>query len=218
MRRERVSDLLKENKSIREIARLIPCAKSTVESDIAWLEGEWRRSRFEKCDERIIIETNRYENIIDEAWAEWQASKNREQIKKVVRKTPVEVPDGNGGKKIEYKVETSVTSKKLTADPKLLDVILAAQNGIRKLHGLDKPKEVKLNLQDLFVSKMMEFGLSEADLLRNPALLELSRFCGYRFKDERLLAQQKYLAEKKSLPDLAPVKPKPGGSGDAEQS
>jgi hypothetical protein len=131
-RRKRVSELLLEAKTYREIAKAVG-AKSikTIFDDVTAIFGEWQKQSVNNVDQWVNAELANISRTECEAWAAWERSKKNAETRTT--------------KRVKGGIETTFTSKGQVGDPRFLDVINACRDDRCELLGLNKPRKVEVS-------------------------------------------------------------------------
>jgi len=171
LRMDIIAPLFKKGYSYRELreevmARLNLKSYSlhTVKTDVDALLAEWRETRIENTDLAMQLELQRLDDIIKEAWAAWEKSKEDYQKQKARQDAiPVPAEDGQGADPAVVKMSQEREDVRSCGDPRYLDVINKALAERRKLLGLYSP-EKKLVATDLsFANYLMKTGTRKND-------------------------------------------------------
>lgn len=161
-----VSRLYKRGYTYRQIRKevmtrldLPAYSLDTVKKDVDYILKEWRANRLESMDEAMELELARIDDIIREAWEEWEKSKQDEVIK---TKKSKGIPKAEGQEqdveriKVMYKEQTERKSERL-GDPRYLDLVGKQLEERRKLLGLYAAKDVVIEGKMEFVKPKIIF-------------------------------------------------------------
>lgn len=141
-----VAPLWRQNYSEREIRvevmkrlGLETLSSRTVHEDIKRLLKEYQSERLENTDAKVTAELARLDLVIQEAWKQWEDSKQDKDIKKTKRKgLPKLDADGKEDGLLTAYVEQIKDTAHGKGDPRYLDIILKALEQRRRLLGLDR--------------------------------------------------------------------------------
>jgi hypothetical protein len=127
--------------TVSRIAASLAISTATVKRELRDLQAEWRANAAESIEIHRERELQRLELIEREAFAEWERSK-KDYSKEVTErlKMPGKGEDTEGFE-TEAKVVKRETGGRL-GDPRLLEIVIRAQDARRKLLGLDAPTKV----------------------------------------------------------------------------
>lgn len=129
---------------------------ATVKHDVEALLKEWQEARLVETDELVTLELARIDEIIREAWAAWEKSKI--EVKKNKTKAKGVPSVGGDGARRTVSIEQTTEDVITCGDPRYLDVINKALMERRKLLGLYKKEEVKVETDLSFAALLMETG------------------------------------------------------------
>lgn len=169
LRMDILSTLYKQGYSYREMRSevmsrldLRSYSLETVKKDIDSLLEEWRAARVEDIDLALQLELERIDQIVREAWAAWEKSK--ESYKKV-KGTQEGIPgqpdgegDGQGSEIVTTKMKQTQEDVTCYGDPRYLEVIHKNLIERRKLLGLYSPEKLDLSGEFTFYSMLMQTG------------------------------------------------------------
>ena len=96
-----------------------------VSNDIKAIRTEWKKSRIRDFDQLVTITDKRLDFLMREAFAAWEASKQPQEITKVV--------NNGSGKRAEK------TIRQTAGDPRFLELIRRCLEDRRTLQALDAP-------------------------------------------------------------------------------
>lgn len=141
-----VAPLWRQNYSEREIRvevmkrlGLATLSSRTVHEDIKRLLKEYQEQRIEDTEAKVTAELARLDLVIQEAWKQWEASKEDKDIKRTRRKgLPRLDADGKEDGLLTAYVEQVRDTAFGKGDPRYLDIILKALEQRRRLLGLDR--------------------------------------------------------------------------------
>lgn len=163
-----IAGLYKRGYSYREIREevmsrldLQSYSLRTVHKDVQALLTEWRETRIENFDHAVQLELERLDEIIKEAWAAWDKSKNDYEKKKAKQ---LGIPnggddDGEGaGGVITVKMEQQREEVVCYGDPRYLEIVHKALTERRKLLGLYSPEKKEVSGDLTFTNLLMQTG------------------------------------------------------------
>lgn len=165
-----ISELYKRGYTLRAIreevmARLnLPTySLQTVHKDIKRMLAEWRKERIANLDEAVSLELKRLDDIIREAWAAWDKSK-QDGERKTRRQIGVPNPEAQvtaDGQPsiITVKLENAASDVVNCGDPRYLDIIHKALIERRKLLGLYAPEKKDISAEMSFSQLLIESGV-----------------------------------------------------------
>lgn len=132
---------------------------STVKHDVEALLKEWRETRIENVDLNMQLELQRIDDIVKEAWAAWEKSKEDYQ-KQRARQEAVPVPDesGQGAEPMVTRMSQEREDVRACGDPRYLDIINKALAERRKLLGIYAPEKNLVATDMSFASFLMRTG------------------------------------------------------------
>jgi hypothetical protein len=141
-----VAPLWRQNYSEREIRvevmkrlGLATLSSRTVHEDIKRLLKEYQEQRIEDTEAKVTAELARLDLVIQEAWKQWEDSKEDKDIKRTRRKgLPRLDADGKEDGLLTAYVEQVRDTAFGKGDPRYLDIILKALEQRRRLLGLDR--------------------------------------------------------------------------------
>ena len=153
MRQEIVAQLYKRGYSYPDIRRevmarldLASYSLSTVHKDVTTLLAEWRENRLDNLDYALQLELQRIDDLIKEAWAAREKSKE-DGVAKSSKQKGIPVADGEDGEGGVQTIAMEQTQKELhpCGDPRYLDMIHKLLIERRKLLGLYAPEKRELD-------------------------------------------------------------------------
>lgn len=175
MRQDIVAQLYKRGYSYTEIRRevmarldLASYSLSTVHKDVNTLLEDWRKCRLDNLDYALQLELQRIDDLIKEAWAAWEKSKE-DGVAKSSKQKGIPVADGEDGEGGVQTVSIEQKQKELhpCGDPRYLDMIHKLLIERRKLLGLYAPEKREVDHRGgLAVSMSREDIEQELERLR----------------------------------------------------
>lgn len=141
-----VAPLWRKNYSEREIRvevmkrlGLKTLSSRTVHEDIKRLLKEYQNERLYETEARVTAELARLDLVIQEAWKQWEDSKEDKEEDRIKRKgLPKLDAEGKEDGLLTAYVEQVKSTALGKGDPRYLDVILKALEQRRRLLGLDR--------------------------------------------------------------------------------
>jgi hypothetical protein len=127
--RAEIAKLLLQRVPHREIARRLHRSGATIHADVRAIEAAWHAEQVAATAERKDQTARTYELVLAEAWEAWEASKGEH----LVETTRIQIVGGRPVTTGERRTEQS------PGDPRYLDKVLAATNGLVELFGLKAP-------------------------------------------------------------------------------
>lgn len=133
---------------------------STVKHDIEALLTEWRETRIENTDLAVQLELQRIDDLVREAWAAWEKSKESYTRKKMKKKgSPGYGSDGSEGSNIKVNsIEQTGEEVNSVGDPRFIDTINKLLIERRKLLGLYAPEKKEVSAGLSFADFLMKTG------------------------------------------------------------
>lgn len=128
--REQIAALRLRGRTMQQIADAVGISFATVRRELKALVGEWQESAAEDIAAVKARELQKLDAIEEEAWREWERSKE-DWIKKSSKK-------GGGNSDPETKVETGGQC----GDPRYLQALLGIQDRRAKILGMDAPTKI----------------------------------------------------------------------------
>lgn len=148
-----ISQLYKRGYTYREIREevmtrldLPTYSLRTVHCDVQRLLAEWRATRVKNTDLNVQLELQRIDELIKEAWAAWDKSK-QDYERKRARQIGVPLSEEDGGINT-LRVEQSAENVNSCGDPRYLDIIHKLLIERRKLLGLYSPERKEITGAD----------------------------------------------------------------------
>lgn len=172
LRMDIVAQLYKRGYTYREIREEVKTRLNlksyslrTVHQDIYRLLEEWRETRIEDFDLAVQLELSRIDELIKEAWAAWDKSKEDYTQRHSKQKG---VPDiDEDGKQTEgvvtLQMEQSQREINQNGDPRYLDIIHKLLIERRKILGLYSPEKHDLSGNLTFANLLMETGIIDEE-------------------------------------------------------
>lgn len=172
VRMDIIAQLYKRGYSYREIraevmARLDLKTYSlrTVHKDVNKLLEEWRKTRIENFDLTVQLELQRIDELIKEAWAAWDKSKEdytqRSAKQKGVPTADEETGEAGGISTVQMEQTTREISQ--CGDPRYLDLIHRLLIERRKILGLYSPEKHDISGNMSFSNLLMETGIIDEE-------------------------------------------------------
>lgn len=144
-RQIRVSELLLEGNTYREIARQVGVKSTkTIHDDVQKVLGIWREEHQHNVDDWIALELGKIGHVESEAWEGWERSKKAAQT--VAVKTAKLIMRGGRGKdRYELpgeQVEKTETTKDQVGEARFLELALKCTERRCILLGLNAPEKI----------------------------------------------------------------------------
>ncbi len=160
LRRAKVMDLYLKGESQPAIARKLKLSQPTVSRDLEHCRDEWKQ--------RAAESLARVDRLELEAWRAWERSVGTHK-KRVEKSEPtVPVPEQESTDQpaalapVDAITEVTVTTEKLTGDPRYMERIAWCIDRRAKLLGLDAPKRVDVTSGGQPIVKVVSQEVMEA--------------------------------------------------------
>jgi predicted transcriptional regulator len=138
-RRVRVARLRSRGLTQAEIAQVLKVNAATISRDLAALRETWADEALTETDVIVRREIEMLEEVIREAWAQWERSKKDIRRSRTVTKPPAVGASG----KLANQVETTQETTGRLADPRYLEQARKAAERISELYGVAKLLKVE---------------------------------------------------------------------------
>jgi len=169
LRMDKVAPLFKRGYTYREIRDVVmkelelkTYGLATVKHDIESLLAEWRETRIDNTDQAVQLELQRIDDLVKEAWAAWDKSKEDYQKKKG-KATAVPSVGGSGSART-VKQEQWQEDIQSVGDPRFIDTINKLLIERRKLLGLYAPDKHDVNTDLSFADFLMKTGQKKGEV------------------------------------------------------
>lgn len=156
-RRQQVSELYLQCRSMAEIGRQLGISATQVYRDICWAREQWRTRAADAIEKHKERELVRIDHLELEAWKAWSRSIGR------VKTTKTET--GTGPQGAIDKISETIERK--AGDPRFLEVVNKCIESRRKILGLDAP--VKSEMTVTADELMSAIAAGQSRLQRLPA-------------------------------------------------
>lgn len=166
-----IAGLYKRGYSYREIREEVMArldlqtySLQTVHKDVNRLLSEWRETRIENIDHAVQLELERIDELVKEAWAAWDKSK-QEYEKRRAKQIGVPNPDDDkgGGGVVTLKMEQTAENVSPCGDPRYLELIHKLLIERRKLLGLYSPDKKEITGDLSFANLLMQTGVIDEE-------------------------------------------------------
>lgn len=133
--REQIAALKLRGRTLQQIADAVGVSVMTVRRELKALIGDWQAAAKEDIAAVKARELRKLEALEEEAWKEWERSKE-DWVKKSVKKGGT-TPAGT-----KAAPETKVETGGQCGDPRYLNVLLGVQERRAKILGVDAPTKI----------------------------------------------------------------------------